>query len=153
MNCQLCGFPRIPGITSCVNCGDMDEDAEELLGRLADEGASGKVEDAPLDVPDAAQVERWKAENTESRRLVRRLTEARALEYAGDSGTACGIYEALLREGCCYPAPYRRLTIIYHKMKDRVAEERVVRAALGHLSAGTNGWFILRLAKLLGARR
>lgn len=134
--CPLCGFPQIPGITSCVNCGDVLEEDARPAGPVAPE-----------------QVAAWMEESRVAREISRQLTEARALEYAGDTATACQLYEALLARGCVYTAPYRRLAILYGKAKDRAAEERVVRAALAHLSAGVNGWFILRLAKILAAQR
>lgn len=110
-------------------------------------------EPPPPPIYSAEQVAKWKAENTESRRLVRRLTTAGALEAATDIAGATAIYEALVREGCIYPTPYRRLAILYRKAKQVGDEERVVRAALGHVGIGINQWFVLRLAKMLGEKR
>ena len=147
MTCPTCHYPRIPGITSCVNCGDVDD------GDYFREPEPEAEQPPNIGVASDSQVAAWVAENAAARELSRALTEARALEYAGDSGAACRIYEALVARGCGYTPPYRRLAIIYRKAKDRAAEERVVRSALGHLSSGPNGWFIVRLAKILSERR
>lgn len=139
MTCPVCQYPLIPGIADCVNCGAPPEDVVCAL-----EGGDGAS---------AEQVAQWRAENTEARRLQRRLTEARALEAATDADGAIAIYEALVREGTWWPDPYKRLAILYHKRKDAAAEERVVRAALGHIGDARNGWFIVRLAKILARHR
>lgn len=144
MTCPACGYPRIPGITVCVNCGEPEESPDALFLRLTD---------APIAPSDPAQVARWQAENTIARRYSRRLTEGRALEAAGDTAGALALYEAMLREGVIWPEPYRRLAVLYRRAKDAAAEERVCRAALGHLGERTNGWFITRLAKLLAVQR
>lgn len=126
MTCPVCHFPLIPGVTDCVNCGEPVAD--------------------PASAEDVA---RWMAENGEARAFTQAMTTGRALEAAGDPDGAIAIYERLIDAGCCWPQPYRRAAIVYRKAKDGAAEERVVRAALGHLGEGVNGWFILRLAKLL----
>lgn len=136
MTCPVCAYPLIPGIGSCVQCGEPCE---------AGEGEGN------LPVASDSQVAGWIAENAAARALSRKLTEARALEHATDTAGAIAIYEGLVREGSVYSLAYRRLAIIYRKMKDYPAEERVVRAALGRLTV--NGWFIVRLAKILAERR
>lgn len=130
MTCPVCCYPLIPGLTDCVNCGEPVAD--------------------PASAEDVA---RWMAENGEARAFNQAMTTGRALEAAGDTDGALAIYERLIDAGCRFPQPYRRAAIIYRKAKDAHAEERVVRAALGHLSEYVNPWFIARLAKLLAAQR
>jgi hypothetical protein len=143
VTCGVCGYPLIPGITSCVQCGEPTDAAPfgiELGGP-----AIAPVSDS--------QVAAWVQENAAAREMARALTEARALEYAGDTGGAILIYERMVSAGSGYVPPYRRLAILYRKARNRIDEERVVRAALSYLTSGPNGWFIVRLAKILADKR
>lgn len=134
MTCPLCGFPWIPGLTSCANCGDTDAPAPEAL---------------PTQL-DGATLQR---DTVLAQRVVRRQTEAQALEAVGDLDAACTIYEALCTGGCPWALPYQRLAIIYRKAQRAGDEERIVRTALAHLGPHANGPFIVRLAKILGTRK
>jgi hypothetical protein len=81
------------------------------------------------------------------------LVECRGLEAAGDTDAALALYERLIADGLAYPTPYHRAAVLYARRKDTAAEERVVRLALARLSDHTNGWFVVRLAKLLTRKR
>jgi hypothetical protein len=130
--CPACSSPRIPGITSCVNCG-------ESLGAPSDRLVR-RDWTLPAD---------WQARAVMAQAFTRGMTEARALEYAGDIDGAIAIYEAMVTGGIRFTPPYQRLAILYGKAKRGPDEERVVRAALAHLSAGPGSWFVVRLAKIL----
>lgn len=138
--CHICGAALIPGLSSCVSCG------EPSAGIALLRTSSFEL---PEDLDSAQLIER----NDWFRRFTRRVTEARALEYAGDTEGATLIYEELIAPGIAFTFPYRRLSIIYGKAKRIADEERVVRGALANLSDRTNDWFILRLAKILKKHR
>ena len=44
--CPLCGFPQIPGITSCVNCGDVLEEDARPAGPVAPEQVAAWMEES-----------------------------------------------------------------------------------------------------------
>ncbi|MBA3836546.1 MAG: hypothetical protein C0499_02665 [Zymomonas sp.] len=149
MTCPTCHYPLIPGITSCVQCGATADDYDgplDFTTFCAVEGieASGVAEE---------DIAKWQAEHRRMRAYVRATTEARCLEAAGDTAGATAIYEELLRLTVPWGMPYQRLAILYRKAKRAADHERVVRLALAHVGGGAQGWFVLRLAKMLGARR
>lgn len=137
MSCPTCGFPLIPGLTNCVNCGD-----HTLAVVIETKTSWGTIDAAAL-----------QADHAKLCRVRDALLEARGLEIAGDTGTATAIYERLAADRCPFGEPYRRLAIIYRKATRPSDEERVVRLALAHLGAAPTSWFVLRLAKLLKAAR
>ena len=142
--CTVCGFRRIPGITSCVNCGEPEGEAFPITIEVRGSDGQPIIFDLSRD---------YTAENAKMRERSRRLMEARALEYAGDAETATSIYESLVADDIPYTPPYRRLAILYHKAKREADEERVIRAAIGRFGGGPGEWFVLRLAKILAKRR
>ena len=75
------------------------------------------------------------------------------IKYAGDVENAIPIYETIANAGTYIWVPYKRLAIIYHRQKRPSDEERVIRLAIRHLGGGSQSWFVLRLAKILGKRR
>lgn len=84
---------------------------------------------------------------------MQRVTEARALEIAGDTERAIAIYEEMVRGGYKYPDVFKRLTIVYKKLKRHADEERIVRIALSRLGEYVNGWFMLRLATIIAKQK
>lgn len=125
-----------------MSCGEPSQVAIEFR-------VSGiNLSDEPIDA------EKYMEENRRAREQARRMTEARALEYAGDLPGAIALYWQLIDAGIVYPLPYKRLAIIYAKSKQFADEERVVRTALANIPCdGPNNWFVLRLAKILSKRR
>ena len=138
--CSVCQFPMIPGISSCVNCGEPE---------IAISIAAPQV---PTITPEEA--EQLRNCHMRTRELLRRMNEARALEYATDVSGAIELYESLLNVRVPFTPPYRRLAIIYAKAKRFGDEERVIRQAISQFGGqGPGGWFVLRLAKILAAKR
>ncbi|MDP1859701.1 MAG: hypothetical protein Q8K82_13580 [Gemmatimonadaceae bacterium] len=142
--CPVCRYPVIPGITSCVQCGEPTDRASLV---------PVEIEWPATCISSPEEIAAMIKQNAQAVKHARAITEARSLEYAGDLGGAMAIYERMLAAGTTDSQPYRRLAIRYAKAKRPDDEERVVRAALGRLHPGAHRWFVLRLAKLLAAAR
>lgn len=144
--CTACGATLIVGVSSCVVCGEPTDDDTPTF-RIAvvyPEGMRPMTDE---------EVARLNAENAARRAYARRLMEAQALEYAGDIDRAIELYEALLIESEHDVVPYRRLAIVYRKLKREADEDRIVRAAIARFGGGREGWFVLRLARIIGKKR
>ena len=78
--------------------------------------------------------------------------QGEALEKEGKIQEAIEVYESLLESKADTPFTYRRLAILYKKMKQREDEVRVLKAALKNVPSNNNRhyqWFAERLAKLV----
>lgn len=135
----MCGADLIPGIGSCVNCGEPIQSITLQVFGLRERD----------DFDPAAAI----AQNNLAREFSRSMTEGECLERAGDPAGAIEVYERLLAEGIRFTPPYRRLAILYGKAKRIDDEERVVRRALAVVGGGPRDWFVVRLAKILERRR
>lgn len=74
-----------------------------------------------------------------------------SLEKQGKPDQAIAEYERLLTKGVDTPFTYRRLAILYRRMKQPESELRVVRAALSNVprsNAGHYAWFEERFSKI-----
>ncbi len=143
MTCSACGAEAIAGISHCVNCGQEHDDGSGPAIRII--GLSTPAEIAERAIDASAYHAR-----------LRRITEARALEIAGDlegPKGAIAIYEELIDRGYDWPDAFKRLTIVYKKLKRPADEERVVRIALSRLGERVNTWFILRLATIIAKQK
>lgn len=141
--CPTCHAEHIPGLVACPNCGEaVSPDLRRMI--------LGEIELPPDDelLPDY-----YTKPTTDSGTIHRALTEARALEYAGDLDTAAEIYERLTKTRTLVSTPYQRLAVLYRKRKAFADEERVVRLALAHIPSGPNSWFVVRLAKIFSEKR
>ena len=154
-SCSACGTAVIPGISSCVVCG-QPTDAAELSATDLEIRVVYPPGFTPMSPEDIAQ---YQAEAEWQRARYRRREEAQALEYAGDELSAIPLYEALIAEEvpstryAIDPLPFKRLAILYRRAKREADEERVVRAAITALGGTRQSWFVLRLAKIIGKRK
>ena len=105
------------------------------------------LEEAELQV---LRIER-ETEFLEQQMIARRNQEGRDLEKQGLINEAIAAYENLVEKMADTPFTYRRLAILYRKLKSFDNEIRILRAALSNVSKANRkhyDWFKARLLKI-----
>lgn len=133
-------------------CAAADSQPEKIAAQLklgwltVSSDIPGIFDDAPLHTPEQREA------NAVETAFFIKLSEAQALEYAGDVNGAIACYESMLSSPCRRRHAHERLAVIYKKLDRAADEERILRDALARDFETPRSFFAVRLQNLLAKK-